>query len=187
MIKRQTGVPPAGDGPPLKGWGRLKQWLAAHHMTLMTLPDTPHSIALGSAIGIFFGFTPLMSMKTLLSIGVAWLFRSNKIAAAIAVTLHDVILPLMPAIYLWEYKMGMLVLHGRFPQRGGFRHVALREYMQWTTFFTVGQPLLVGSLFLALPCAVVVYFVLRGVLHRARSRATPEGPAPAPQSPRVTP
>jgi len=148
---------------------RLRCWLAAHHMTLMTLPDTPHSIALGSAIGIFFGFTPLLSMKTLLSIAFAWLFRSNKIAAAIAVTLHDVMLPLMPAIYIWEYRMGMWALHGRFPQRGGFQHVSLRDFMQWTTFFTVGQPLLVGSLFLALPCAVLVYFILRGLLVRGRA------------------
>src|SRR5437764_14221448 len=88
-------------------WRRTKRWRAAHHMTLMALPDTPHSIALGSAIGIFFGFTPLLSMKTLLSIAVAWLCKCNKIAAAIAVTLHDVILPIMPAIYFWQYKIGM--------------------------------------------------------------------------------
>lgn len=154
---------------------RLKRWLAAHHMKLMTIKDTPHSIALGSAIGIFFGFTPLLSMKTLLSIGVAWLFKSNKIAAVLSVTLHDVILPLMPAIYLWEYKIGMLVLHGRMPQRAGFRHVPLREYMQWTTFFTVGQPLLVGSLFLALPCAVVVYFLVRPLVSRAQEAQTNAG------------
>ena len=58
-------------------------------MTLMAINDTPHSIALGSAIGIFFGFTPLWSLKTLLSIATAWLFRCNKVAAAIAVTLHE--------------------------------------------------------------------------------------------------
>src|SRR2546430_202799 len=42
---------------------RLKRWLVMHHMTLMTIADTPHSIALGSAIGIFFGFTPLYPLK----------------------------------------------------------------------------------------------------------------------------
>ena len=72
-------------------------------MTLMTIADTPHSIALGSAIGIFFGFTPLYPLKTLLSIGTAWVCRCNKIAAAIAVTLHDVLIWGMPAIYLAEY------------------------------------------------------------------------------------
>ena len=62
----------------------------------------------------------------------------------------------------------MWVLYGRVPERPGFRHVSLIDYMEWTTFLTVGRPLLVGSLFLALPAAVVVYFGLRGVLIRAR-------------------
>ena len=63
-------APRSPAGPPLPGpLVRFKRWLAAHHMTLMTMADTPHSIALGSAIGIFFGFTPLWSLKTLFSIG----------------------------------------------------------------------------------------------------------------------
>jgi uncharacterized protein len=153
-------------------WERLKLWLRAHHLTLMTLPDTPHSIALGSAIGMFFGFTPLFGLKTLLSIVGAWLCKGNKIAAVITVTLHDLLLPFVPAIFLWQYKMGMWALYGRVPQRPGFRHVALRDYMEWTTFLTVGRPLLVGSLFLALPAAAVVYFGLRAVLIRARKTNT---------------
>jgi hypothetical protein len=44
--------------------------------------------------------------------------------------------------------------------------------MEWTTFFTVGQPLLVGTLFIALPAAVVTYFALRGVLIRAHAKRT---------------
>ena len=52
-------------------------------MTLMTMADTPHSVALGSAIGIFFGFTPLWSLKTLLSIGVAWIFGKKRKPASI--------------------------------------------------------------------------------------------------------
>jgi uncharacterized protein (DUF2062 family) len=168
-----------GDAAAPPGlWRRLKLWLQAHHMTLMTLPDTPHSIALGSAIGMFFGFTPLFGMKTLLSLAVAWLLKGNKIASFISVTLHDIILPFWPAIFLWEYRMGMWTLHRRLPLRPGFRHVALRDYMEWTTFFTVGQPLLVGSLFLALPAAVIVYFGLRALLIRARKSESNDRPAP---------
>jgi uncharacterized protein (DUF2062 family) len=181
----RPAAPAKADRP--RTWGQLTKWMAAHHMTLMTLPDTPHSIALGAAIGMFFGCTPLFGMKTLLSIAAAWLLKGNKIAAFISVTLHDIILPFWPAIFVWEYRMGMWALHGRVPQRAGFRHVALRDYMEWTTFFTVGQPLLVGSLFIGLPCAIVVYYVLRGVLRRARSSYPPETGAPAPGKPGVRP
>src|SRR5438067_7554442 len=99
---------------------RLKRWLVMHHMTLMTIADTPHSIALGSAIGIFFGFTPLYPLKTLLSIAVAWVCRCNKIAAAIAVTLHDVVIWAMPAIYIAEYHLGCWSLHRSPAQRVHF-------------------------------------------------------------------
>src|SRR5262249_4983148 len=94
-----------------KPLARMKRWLVAHHMTLMAIADTPHSIALGSAIGIFFGFTPLYPLKTLLSIAVAWVCRCNKIAAAIAVTLHDVMIWAMPALYLAEYHVGCWILN----------------------------------------------------------------------------
>jgi hypothetical protein len=68
---QQPGEPVYESRLP-KPLARMKHWLVAHHMTLMTIADSPHSIALGSAIGIFFGFTPLYPLKTLLSIAVAW-------------------------------------------------------------------------------------------------------------------
>lgn len=158
------------DGPRLPGpLVRLKRWLTAHHMTLMTMADSPHSIAMGSAIGIFFGFTPLWTMKTLLSIGVAWLLKCNKVAAAIAVTLHDVILPLMPAIFWWEYKVGYRVLHGTKPRHVRISHVSVWDYLHSDVFVRLVWPTLVGSLFLAVPSAIAAYFIMRTLVDRARS------------------
>src|SRR5438067_7572317 len=167
-------APRSPAGPPLPGpLVRFKRWLAAHHMTLMTMADTPHSIALGSAIGIFFGFTPLWTMKTLLSIGVAWIFKSNKIAAAIAVTLHDVILPLMPAISFRQYKVGYYALHGAQPRRAAFHRLSFHDFMTWPGFVRVGWPLLLGSLFLAIPSAIATYSIMRLLVSRARSEGPP--------------
>ncbi len=108
-------------GPRLPNWlARKKKWLADHHMTLVTMADTPHSIALGSGIGMFFGFTPFYGLKTLLSIAFAWIVRSNKLAAAIASNLHDVFLIVMPAVYFFEYKIGCWILR-RPPARKPFQ------------------------------------------------------------------
>src|SRR5437763_3612636 len=165
-----------GGEPRFSLWRRLKRWMRAHHMTLMTLPDTPHAIALGSAIGMFFGFTPLFTMKTLLAFLITWLCRANKTSAVITVTLHDVLLPLVPAMFFWQYKLGMWALYHRVPQRPGFRRVSLSDFMEWTTFLTVVRPILVGSLFFAIPAALIVYFGFRAVLIRARaSSATRPG------------
>jgi len=163
---------PTQDASRVGLWRRLHRWMRAHHVTLMTLPDTPHNIALGSAIGMFFGFTPLFTMKTLLAFFITWLFRANKTAAVITVTLHDVLIPLVPAIFFWQYKLGMWALYHRIPQREGFRRVPLSAWMEWTTFLTVGRPILIGSLFFAVPAALLVYFGLRAVLIRSRAKTT---------------
>ncbi|MDQ2919877.1 MAG: DUF2062 domain-containing protein [Verrucomicrobiota bacterium] len=158
----------ASDEPqseqPLSWW---KRHFHAHRGRLIQINDTPHSVALGSAIGMFFGFTPLFGVKTLLSILVAWIFKSNKIAAAITVTLHDLILPFLPVIIFWEYKMGMWVLQRHVPAKPRLHGAAVRDYIQWTTFFTFGKPTLIGSLFLALPSAAILYFFLRPLLDKA--------------------
>jgi hypothetical protein len=152
---------------------RLKRWLTAHHMTLMAIADTPHSIALGSAIGIFFGFTPLYPLKTLLSIAVAWICRCNKIAAAIAVSLHDVMIWAMPALYLAEYHLGCWILNRPAPQRVHLRQFRLHDYMHWHVFSRVVWPTFwpafVGSLLIAIPSAIVVYFLMRLLIGRART------------------
>src|SRR3954447_8355881 len=138
-----------------KPLARMKSWLVAHHMTLMTIADTPHSIAFGSAIGIFFGFTPLYPLKTLLSIVVAWICRVNKIAAAIAVTVHDVLIFAMPAIYYAEYKLGCRVLHRPPRPKMHSWHFSVHDYLSWGLFSKFVWPALIGSLFLAIPSALI--------------------------------
>jgi uncharacterized protein (DUF2062 family) len=170
--EHQPGEPVYQSRLP-KPLARLKRWLVAHHMTLMTIADTPHSIALGSAIGISVGFTPLYPVKTLLSIAVAWIFRCNKIAAAVAVTLHDVVIWAMPAIYVAEYHLGCWTLGRPNAQRVQFRQFGLRDYVHWHVFSKVVWPTywpaFIGSLFLAIPSAIIVYFLMRLLISRART------------------
>jgi uncharacterized protein (DUF2062 family) len=157
-------------GPKLpRSLAQAKQWLADHHMTLMAIADTPHSVALGSAIGIFFGFTPLYPLKTLISILVAWICRCNKIAAVIAVTVHDVLIFAMPAIYFAEYKLGCWVLHRPAQVKVRPWHFALHDYLSWALFSKFIWPALIGSMFLAIPSGILVYFLVRLLVSRARS------------------
>src|SRR3954467_15608085 len=161
---------PTDPGTPAGLWHRLMRWMRAHHMTLMTLPDTPHAIALGAAIGMFFGFSPLFGLKTILAFLITWICRANKTAAVITVQLHDLLLPFVPAMFFWQYKLGMWAMYHRMPQREGFRRVPLSEWLEWTKFLTVGRPILVGSLFFAVPAGFLVYFGFRAVLIRSRAR-----------------
>ncbi|HJT81807.1 MAG TPA: DUF2062 domain-containing protein [Chthoniobacterales bacterium] len=168
LLQDEPRVEKQPSGPRLPApLARCKQWLARHHMTLMTIADTPHSIAFGSAIGIFFGFTPLYPLKTILSIITAWVCRCNKVAAAIAVTLHDVLIFAMPAIYFAEYKLGCRVLQRPPPVR--MHMFGFHDFVSWRLFSHWVWPTVIGSLFFAIPSALIVYFVARMLVTRARS------------------
>jgi len=124
------------------------------------------------AIGIFFGFTPLWGLKTLLSILFAWLTGSNIVAAVVAGTMHDIIFPFMPFIYRGEFDLGYWLLSSphRFPaamvrwQPRGLHDWT--SHFDWTRFFTVGKPLLIGSTIFGAPAAVAAYFIAYGIVDR---------------------
>src|SRR5437016_10783365 len=124
----------------------LRKWFKEHSLKLLAIRDTPNAIAGGVAIGIFFGFTPLVGLKTLLSIFFAWLTRSNIIAAAIAVTLHDVALPFMPVLFRWEYRIGYWLLSDphQWPARLRDTRWSANTWRSWTTLLSIGRTLRSG-------------------------------------------
>src|SRR5947208_16699096 len=88
----------------------IRRWFKEHSLQLLAIRDTPNAIAGGVAIGIFSRFTPMVGLKTLLSIFFAWLTRCNIVAAALAVTLHEVARPFMPVLFRMEYELGYWIL-----------------------------------------------------------------------------
>src|SRR5438132_13046274 len=83
-----------------------RRWLHEHSLKLLAIRDTPEAIAGGVAIGLFFGFSPLFGLRFLAPMFFAWLPRSNILAAGLATTLHDVVLPLIPVTYPWQSDVG---------------------------------------------------------------------------------
>ena len=146
----------------------VRAWLHEHSLKLLAIRDTPQAIAGGVAIGIFFGFTPVFGLKTLSAIFFAWLTRSNIIAAVLAGTLHDLILPFMPVIYAYEYKIGVWLLSNphQWPAVFGRLNWSPHRWLSWTTFLTVGKPMLVGSALCATPCALLAFVLTKFVVQR---------------------
>ncbi|MBV9106879.1 MAG: DUF2062 domain-containing protein [Verrucomicrobia bacterium] len=153
-------------------------WLHDKTRQLLQLKDSTHAIALGTALGIFFGFIPLWGFKTLLALGVCRLLGGNLLATAIGATLHDVALPLMPLLLRWEYDVGYWLLSQphELPPSLRLTHQSPSVWFHWSTFLTVGRPLLLGSLVIAAPVAVATYYVMVAVVERSRPKtaAPPE-------------
>lgn len=114
---------------------------------------------------MFLGFTPLFGLKTLLALTLAWLLRCNKIAAVIAVSLHDVVTPFWPVLLRLEYDIGYWLLnhpHHLPPKLQLHHHMQATELLHWSTFLHIGLPLLLGSLFISIPAAAIAYFLSFG-------------------------
>src|SRR5260221_3336903 len=94
------------------------------------------------------------------------------VTAVIAVTLHDVVLPVMPLLLRWEYDVGYWLLSHphALPPRLHMSHQNPAIWFHWSTFFTVGQPLLFGSLVLAVPVGVVADYVTPALVQQWRRK-----------------
>ena len=155
----------------------VRRWLHEHSLKLLAIRDTPQAIAGGVAIGFFFGFTPLFGLKTASAILFSWLTRSNLLAAAIACTLHDLILPLMPFVFLWEYDLGFWILNHHFPPSAVKMALTLDTWRSWATFVTVGKPLLLGSAVCGAPLSIAIFFFTRRIVHRHQLKKQSHPPA----------
>jgi uncharacterized protein (DUF2062 family) len=153
---------------------RLSRYLAIQYrrckQRLTQIRDTPHAIAGGVAIGLVFGFTPLFGFKTVIAVLIAWLFGCSKLSAALAVTFHDILLPIWPVILRWQFQVGYLIISRphRLPPRFNPKHFHYENFFSLKTL-RVLWPTLIGSLVIATPVAFVAYFLVLEIVKRAQA------------------
>ena len=138
---------------------------------LTQIRDTPHAIAGGVAIGLVFGFTPLFGFKTLIAVLLAWIFRCSKLSAALAVTLHDILLPIWPVILRWQFQIGFLIISRphRLPPKFSPKHFHYENLFSWKSLHII-WPTFIGSIVIATPVALVMYFLVLEIVTRAQAR-----------------
>lgn len=160
---------------------KFKAFVAHHYHHLMQIRDTPHAIAGGVAIGVFFGFTPLFGFKTLLALLIAWLLRCSKISAALAVTFHDIVLPLWPLVLRWQYIIGYWLWFRphHLPKRLKFQHPTIEHLLDWNKFENVIWPMFIGSVIMAVPVSLAFYLITLKIVTRyqAKLRAKADSPS----------
>lgn len=114
------------------GWRRrLNQLLHTH--------DTPQRTAVAFAVGVFFGFSPMLGLHTILGLAVAFAFNLNRVAVLLGVYSN---LPwLLPAYYSLATVLGAMLLGVEVPPN------LLRDFQQsladrsWADFRQLGSTL----------------------------------------------
>lgn len=121
----------------------------------MRLRGTPREIAMGFALGLWVGMTPLMGLHILLAVALAALLKFNKIAAAIAVWITNAITA--PFIYSLTYLIGTRItgMRGSFEpmNTGGFALVTDLIQRAPELFWN----LTVGGFIVSVPLCIVGY------------------------------
>lgn len=144
-------------------WLDPRSWIRA----ILMLDDSPHSIALGTAIGMFVGLTPTvgiqMAIVMVLAFATSRLFRFNRVAALIAVYVSN---PLtMVPIYWFNYRLGTLFLEETVTWDEFKQLFHYHSYAEWWNtlkelFVTVGMPLVVGSVVIGMIAALSSYLLI---------------------------
>jgi uncharacterized protein (DUF2062 family) len=146
----------------------LKQRIREIWQKLKHLNATPDQIAAGFSIGIFAGFLPLNPSPIIVATAVAWLLKRNVIAAGAGAATAILYLPLLPLIWLAEYRLGKLILPVQHPLTLDFSR--LREVLQqgWDVY----AAMFVGSIIIATPVTLLAYHVVKRFAVRwARQKA----------------
>ena len=135
----------------------LKQRIREIWQKLSQLDARPGQIAAGFSIGIFASFLPLNPSPIIVAAVVAWLLKRNVIAAVAGATTAILYTPLLPLIWLAEYRLGKLILPVQHP-------LTLNQARLWDVLqqgWDVYAAMFVGSILIAIPVTLLTYFVVK--------------------------
>jgi hypothetical protein len=148
------------------GMINIKNLLKSFYKKFITLKGDPGKIAMGMAIGIFIGVTPLVPFHTVLIICICYLSRQNITAAYLGSWIISNPLT-MPFFYYGEYCLGKKLFG--LPSC----HMVFNDY----SFLTILQqgwkvclPLISGGMMLAPFFAVPAYFLTYRLIIALRHR-----------------
>lgn len=139
---------------PQRSFSRSIQYFSKR---VLRLTATPHAIAAGVAAGAFASFTPLIGFHFILAFAIAYVIAGNMVAAGIGTAIGN---PLtFPFIWTATYKLGHKMLDGPHGLHG--REIdlerLLRQLEVTQLWEPVLKPMLLGSLPIGLPTALVFY------------------------------
>ncbi|MBT8764102.1 DUF2062 domain-containing protein [Desulfohalobiaceae bacterium Ax17] len=89
-------------------WVKLKRYLRYWYLKIVRIKAPPHSTALGLAVGVFVGCLPVIPFQTVVALSLAFVFKCNKIAAALGTWVSNPVN--VPFFYYGLYVVGKFLV-----------------------------------------------------------------------------
>ena len=140
----------------------LKQRTREIWQKLSLLDARPDQIAAGFSIGIVASFLPLNPSPIIVATAAAWLLKRNVLAAVAGATMAILYTPLLPLIWLAEYRLGRLILPVQHP-------LMLDQARMWDVLqkgWVVYAAMFIGSVIIATPVSVLNYLIVKQLADR---------------------
>jgi hypothetical protein len=142
------------------GWKRIRDKL----QEALSGETDEKALAAGFAVGVFFSFTPLISLHTVLALLVAFVFRLSKVAAAAGVWVNNPYT--MPIVFYGCFRLGEWLLGIRVPPPA-FERWTLETVLKAAVPYAA--PLFLGTTIVGLLAAAAAYMVVYRVAVKVKS------------------
>jgi uncharacterized protein (DUF2062 family) len=133
--------------------------LKANFLSIYNSRGSTHEIALGAAIGVFWGVFPTFGLSTVLSLLLYKIFRFNLPAALSAAFISN---PLTsPFLLMNSYHVGTLFIPTDFKF----------EYETWyQNISKIGYVMLIGATIVSAMTALLIYFLVKYAVENRRKK-----------------
>ena len=142
------------------GWAKIRERI---HEAISAETDE-RSLAAGFAVGVFFSFTPLVSLHMVLALIVAVVFRLNKVATLAGVWVNNPYT--MPFVFYGCFRFGEWILGMRIPSPS-FENYTLNNLLKAAVPYAA--PLFLGTTVVGLAAAAVAYGIVYRIAVRVKS------------------
>ena len=142
------------------GWEKIREKLRE----AVTADSDERSLAAGFAVGVFFSFTPLVTLHTVLALVVAVVLRLNKVTTLAGVWVNNPYT--MPFVFYGSFRLGEWIL-GMRVSPPSFESYTLQTVLKAAVPYAA--PLFLGTTIVGIAAAVLGYIVVYRIAAKVKS------------------